>query len=107
MGITEALKVMFKSKGYTQGDIAEKIGKKQNSVAMYLKTGEGMRVDNLMKLADVCGYDVVLVDRDGQCESLVIGNGSSAVSQPSEAHMNEMYEMFKKWYAEEQSRGEK
>lgn len=107
MGIAEALKVMFKSKGYTQGDIAEKIGKKQNSVAMYLKTGEGMRVDNLMKLADACGYDVVLVDRGRQCESIVLGDSEQTLNVQREAHMNEMYEMFKKWYAEEQSGGEK
>lgn len=76
MKVSEALKSMMKQKKMTQSEVAEQMGKNQNSVAMYLKNADSMRLDNLMRMVDVCGYDVVLVDRNGDGESYVLGEGS-------------------------------
>lgn len=76
MKVSEALKSMMKQKKMTQSEVAEQMGKNQNSVAMYLKNADSMRLDNLMRMVDVCGYDVVLVDRNGDGESYVLGDGS-------------------------------
>lgn len=76
MKVSEALKSMMKQKKMTQSEVAEQMGKNQNSVAMYLKNADSMRLDNLMRMVDVCGYDVVLVDRNGEGESYVLGEGS-------------------------------
>lgn len=76
MKVSEALKSMMKQKKMTQSEVAERMGKNQNSVAMYLKNADSMRLDNLMRMADVCGYDIVLVDRNGEGESYVLGEGS-------------------------------
>lgn len=107
MEIAEAIKKMFKSKKLTQAEVAEKIGKAQGNISMYLRNAKGLRIDSLMSMADACGYDVVLVDRERQCESIVLGDSEQTLNVQSEAHMNELFEMFKKWYAEEQIGGEK
>lgn len=74
MKVSEALKAMMKGKGLTQAEVAERIGKNQNSVAMYLKNADSMRLDTLMKLTGACGYDVVLVARDGKGSNYALGD---------------------------------
>lgn len=77
MKVSDALKAMMKSRHMTQTDVAEKIGKNQNSVAMYLRNADSMRLDNLMKMANVCGYDVVLVGRGNEGSYVLGANGTS------------------------------
>lgn len=74
MTAQEAVRCIMKTNGITQTDVAEKIGKSQNGVAMFLKSGTSMRIDNLLKLLDVCGYDLIVVDRNGAAPSYRISN---------------------------------
>ena len=104
MKVVEAVKQMIKSKKMTQTDVAERIGKNQASVAMYLKSGEGMKLENLMKLADVCGYAVVLEEKSGNGERFVIGDDEAVVAaaknDPEKEKMKEMFRAFTEWYKE-------
>ena len=103
MTVVEAVKQMIKSKKMTQTDVADRIGKNQASVAMYLKSGEGMKLENLMKLADVCGYAVVLEEKSGTGERFVIGDDEAVVAaaaknDPDKGKMEEMFRAFTEWY---------
>ena len=73
MKVSEAVKKALKSKKITQGGLAEKMGTGQSNVAMYLSRETSMKVDNLMRMANACGYDLVLMDRENANNAYVIG----------------------------------
>ena len=74
MTVTEAMKTIMKEKKVTQCELADMIGTKQNNVAMYLKNNYGTKVENLLRMANACGYDVVLFDREKPSHTYVIGD---------------------------------
>lgn len=73
MKASDAVKKALKSKGITQNGLADRMGTGQSSVAMYLSRETSMKVENLMRMANACGYDVVLVDRENAKNAYVIG----------------------------------
>ena len=102
MKVSEALKSMMKGKKMTQTEVAERIGKNQNSVAMYLKNADSMRLDNLMKVADACGYDIVMVDRSGTAENYVLGERDTTDGNvPVQGMHDGMREMIREIVREE------
>lgn len=72
MTIQEVAKKVMKNKGIRQVDIAERNDTRQSSVATWLQSNS-MRVDNFMKILDTCGYDLVVMDRDGKHPSYRVG----------------------------------
>lgn len=74
MNAREAIKKAMKSKGVTQTQIADALGLGQSSIAMFLTRDLGMRVENLLKMANACGYELALVDRDASGNAIVIGD---------------------------------
>ena len=98
MGVAETIKKMMKSKKITQTEVAERIGKTQASVAMYLKNANGMRVDNLMNVADACGFDLALVNRDDPNEVLYFNDSVSKPTVPGKKDKEELYRAFTEWY---------
>ena len=81
MTLTEAVKTIMKRKKITQVELADKLGTKQNNIAMFLKNNYSTKVENLLRMANACGYDVVLVDRDDHSNTYVIGEGESVQLQ--------------------------
>lgn len=73
MKASDAVKKMLKSKKITQTGLAERMGTGQSSVSMYLFRETSMKVENLMRMANACGYDLVLVDREDPKNAYVIG----------------------------------
>ena len=61
MTVSEAIKRMLRVTKFTQAKLAEKIGKQPVSVSSFLRISEGIKVKNLMAIADACDYDLVLV----------------------------------------------
>ena len=59
--------------GMTQAKLAEKIGANNvQAVQSMLYRSKNMRVDNLIKLADALGYDVILRNRVTDKEILIV-----------------------------------
>lgn len=70
----EVAKKVMKDSGTTQVQIAEAVGmKSQGAVGNWLQ-GKSMRVDNLVRLLDVCGYDLIVRDRNGKLPTYRISN---------------------------------
>ena len=84
MTIQEAIKAAQKTKGLTQGDLAEKLGTGQSNLSMRLKSGNRMLVENLLGMANACGYDVVLVDRGDTRNAFVIGDRDNVAMAPGD-----------------------
>jgi len=75
MTVQEVAKKVMKDKSVRQVDIAERYATKQPSVAMWFQS-DSMRVDSLLKILDACGYDLIVVDRDGDHPSYRVSNES-------------------------------
>jgi len=77
MTVQDAVKAAMKAKKITQGQMAEKLGTGQSNLSMQLKSGVGMRLENLLRMVNACGYDVALIDRENASNVLVIGDHDS------------------------------
>lgn len=106
MTVKECLKGMMRDRSLTQEGLAERVGKKQSNIAMYLLHSEGIRIDNLMMLANACDYRIELVDNGGSGKRYVIGDETvaSAEQEPDvpgkqvSPTMQEMFSAFQEWY---------
>lgn len=106
MTVKECIKEMMRDRRYTQTILAEKIGKRQGDVSMFLSRSEGMRIDTLLMLANACDYHIELVDNGGSGKRYVIGDESvadevdgAAMAEPGrEPTMAEMFSAFQEWY---------
>lgn len=74
----EVIRRVMKEKQMTQTDVAVACGKKNQSYISMLLQGKSMRVDNLVKVLNACGYDLVAVDRGG------IGRKFTVTEEPTE-----------------------
>lgn len=60
----ELVKLLMRSRGWTQTKLAEELGVLRTSVVGYLGRGSAaMRVDTLLKMLNALGYDVIVRDR--------------------------------------------
>ena len=113
MTIQEAIKCAMKAKKVTQGEVANRIGTGQSNLSMQLKSGNRMIVDNLLKMANACGYDIALVDREDPKNAYVIGDndtiGSNAGDESFDARVRTIIneELRKRGLTEEERKGTK
>ena len=89
MKVSDAVKKAIKSKGVTQSELAERMGTGQSSIAMYLSRETSMKVENLMRMANACGYDLVLVDREDAKNAYVIGENDEVNFGPCDVGFDE------------------
>lgn len=61
--ISEILKYLRKSKGFKQIDIAKKINSSISTISGYETNYSQPTFDTILKIADICGYDVIFKDR--------------------------------------------
>jgi len=73
MTASDALRKCMKSSKITQTELADAIGSKQTNISMYLRSNMAMQVSNLLRMANACGFDLVLVDRENVGNAYVIG----------------------------------
>jgi len=73
MKVSEAIKMAMKKKKITQTEMANQLGTGQSNLSMWMRSESGMRVENVIRMANACGYDLVLVDRSDVKNAFVIG----------------------------------
>ena len=61
MTVGEAIQRMIRISKLNQTKLALKLGKSPTNIGGYLRTGDGIKLKNLMAIADVCDYDIILV----------------------------------------------
>ena len=84
MDVKEAVKKAMKTKKITQMELADMMHAKQSSIAMFLSRGNAMKLDNLLRMVNTCGYDLVLVDRDNVKNTIIIGEKDEVDFTPEE-----------------------
>lgn len=97
MTVQEVSKKVMKESKTTQQMIADAVGLASPSGVANWLSGKSMRVDNLVRLLDVCGYDLIAVSRSGESGSYRISNeegedvvdmrGSTPVEDGEEARL--------------------
>lgn len=80
----EVIRRVMKEKHMTQTDVAVACGKKNQSYISMLLQGKSMRVDNLVKVLNACGYDLVAIDRSGLGRKFTVTDGASEEDEPDE-----------------------
>jgi len=65
MNEKEILREAMKARGINQTMLAEMAGLKRQSNVSEMLRSSTMRVDNLVKLLDAMGFDVIVKDRNG------------------------------------------
>ena len=65
MNEKEVIKAAMEARGFNQTMLADKAGLKRQSNVSEMLRGKSLRVDNLVKLLDAMGFDVVVKDRNG------------------------------------------
>ena len=93
MTVQEVAKQVMRDRGYSQGEVAKRAGMKgQSSVGMLLQ-GKSMRVDNLIKIMEACGYDLIVKDREGSGNTYRISEqeGIDIVSGASSTQGNDVF----------------
>ena len=89
MTVQEVAKGVLKEAGKTQTQIAEELGLAgQSSIGTFFRS-KSMRVDNLLKILNCCGYDLVARSADGKHQDFVIGE---ELKQPEKDPMEEKIE---------------
>jgi len=64
MDARETLRYLIDQSGKPKTTISTDLGKSQGYINSYLTIGRAPGVDVLANIADVCGYDLVIVNRE-------------------------------------------
>ena len=83
MKVDEAVKKAMKSKKITQMELASLLGTGQSNISMWLKSGLGIRMENLLRIANACGFDLVLMDQSNSSNCYVIGENDAVGADES------------------------
>lgn len=111
MNVKECIKAAMSENGYTQKAIAEKVGKNQSDIAMYLSRADTMRLENLMLIMNACDYDIAFVNRRDRNKMYIIGEGKTDVTEeksyavPEQDH-TEVERAIHYWWSDGFSRNE-
>lgn len=66
MTAREIIKELIKTRNWSQSKLAEEAGlKSQSNVTGMLNRSSSLRVDNLVKLVEAMGYEVIIRDKMG------------------------------------------
>ena len=76
MRVQDVAKSIMKLSGVTQGDLAEKFGKAGQSTISMILNGRSMKVESLLQILDVCGYELIAKSKDGKRPEYLIGEAS-------------------------------
>lgn len=74
MNTSEALRLLLDRSGVTPYRVAVDMGRAPTYVSSMLRRGSVPSADLLAQIADVCGYDLRLISRDG-LDSITIDAG--------------------------------
>jgi len=102
MTAQEAIRKAMKAKKVTQMDMAEKLGTGQSNLSMMLRNGNDMRLESLQRMANACGFDLVLVDRENVGNAYVIGERDElSETLPEQPKQDELDERIRRIVREE------
>ncbi|MBR3224385.1 MAG: helix-turn-helix domain-containing protein [Atopobiaceae bacterium] len=73
MNANDAMRAMIEASGKSGRQVAREIGRSESFVSSTLAQGVCPRVDTLARVAEACGYEIVIVPKDVAC-SLVDGS---------------------------------
>lgn len=65
MDAITAIRRMMRASGQTYRDVADSLGKSPTYLSGIISRGSVPKLDTAAAIADACGYDLVLVQRDG------------------------------------------
>lgn len=72
MNAKEATAKMVDATGRSMREISAELGKHGNYIADFIRKSNSPRVDTFSRIADVCGYDLILLPRNQDAEFIVI-----------------------------------
>lgn len=105
MKVQDAVKAAAKSRKMTLGEVATRLGTGQSNLSMQLKSGNRIILENLLRMANACGYDVALVDRDDPSNAYVIGENDT-VQMNAKHDDKELDDRIRRIFAEEMAKKE-
>lgn len=76
MNTTNAVRALLARSGLTSYKVSRGLGRHSSYVSTMLRRGSVPSADLLAQMADVCGYDLRLISRDG-LDSITIDAGST------------------------------
>ena len=98
MTVQEVAKGVLKAAGKTQTQIADELGLAgQSSIGTFFRS-KSMRVDNLLKILNKCGYELVARSADGKHPEFVIGD---VLHEDPPTEEDRIAELVRKTIAEE------
>ena len=65
MDATSAIRQMLATSGLSARAASSMMGRAETFIKTILRRNSSSRVDTLAAIADVCGYDLILMPRDG------------------------------------------
>jgi len=73
MDANKVLKYLVSSSGMSRAAISRKMGKNDNYISVRLQTGRRNlpRIDTMSTVADACGYDLLLRNREDGTEIII------------------------------------
>jgi len=90
MTVQEVAKNVMAVTHTTQAEVAERAGMSgQGAVGMFLKS-KSMRVESLMQILSVCGYELVARDRSGRYPEFVIGDVCTDQRRDDDSRLRDM-----------------
>lgn len=87
MRAQDVAKIVMRSSGITQGQLAETLGKAGPSTVSMILSGRNMKVDDLLVILNECGYDLIVKSRDGVRPDYLIGDGEMEQPKRSEKRL--------------------
>lgn len=87
MRAQDVAKIVMRSSGMTQGQLAEALGKAGPSTVSMILSGRNMKVDDLLVILNECGYDLIVKSRDGVRSDYLIGDGELEQPKRSEKRL--------------------
>ncbi len=70
MNANDAMRAMIEASGKSGRQVAREIGRSESFVSSTLAQGVCPRADTLVRVADACGYKIVILPNDVACNLL-------------------------------------
>ena len=92
MMVQDILRSIIRLSGKKQQEIADELGKSSQGTISMMLQNRNMKIENIMQLLNVCGYELVARSRDGVRPEFVFGNysGGALDSASSDMKLREM-----------------
>lgn len=87
MRALDIVRSVIRVSGKTQAEIAEELGKSSQGTISMMLQNRNMKIENIVALLDVCGYELVARSRDGVRPEFLFGNMPEGMRNPVSSEM--------------------